>query len=103
MKKTRAVLVGCGGIANAWLDSESVIKRVEIVGLVDVVSEAAEAKIAKFGYTNVVSGTDLDAILRETKPEIVFDCSVAEAHCSVTLTALSIEAWLPCDGREAHE
>ncbi len=88
MKKVRAVLVGCGGMANGWLNAESVKKRVEIVGLVDLRLEATKAKIERFGYENVVTGTKLDTVLRETKPEVVFDCTVPEAHCPTALTAL---------------
>jgi predicted dehydrogenase len=35
-----------------------------------------------------VIGTDLGAVLEETSPDIVFDCTVPEAHFQVTLEAL---------------
>lgn len=88
MKKTNAVLVGCGGIANAWLNSQTVKSKVNIVGLVDIRAEAAAAKKEKFGLVNAVTGSDLDAMLRQLKPEVVFDCTIPEAHCATTLTAL---------------
>lgn len=86
--KTKAVLVGCGGISNAWLGSATVKKKVDIVGLVDLHPAAAEAKKEKHGLAKAVTGSDLDAILRQTQPEVVFDCTVPEAHCATTLTAL---------------
>ena len=88
MRKLNAVLVGCGGISNAWLGSDSLKRNIEITGLVDLRTEAAEAQKAKYGLASAVVGTDLDKVLRATRPEIVFDCSVPEAHCAVTLTAL---------------
>jgi predicted dehydrogenase len=88
VRKTSAVLVGCGGIANAWLNSETVRKKVDIVGLVDLRLEATEARKTKFGLEQAVTGTDLDAVLRQTQPDVVFDCTIPEAHCATTLTAL---------------
>jgi len=88
MKRTRAVLVGCGGISNAWLNAPVVKTKVDIVGLVDIKVAAAEARKAKFGCENAVTGADLDAVLRQTQPEVVFDCTIPEAHCATTLTAL---------------
>lgn len=88
MPKTKAVLVGCGGISNAWLNSETVKKKVDVVGLVDLNPAAAEAKKEKLGLAKAVTGSNLDTILRQAKPDVVFDCTVPEAHCAVTLTAL---------------
>lgn len=88
MQKISAVLVGCGGISNGWLDAEAVKKNVTVVGLVDLRAEAAEAHKQKYGLTSAVVGTNLANVLRTTHPEVVFDCTVPEAHCAVTLTAL---------------
>ena len=87
-KKTRAVLVGCGAITGAWLGTDAVKSGVEMAGLVDINRAAAEAKSAEYGFDGAVIGTDLQAVLRKVRPEVVFDCSVPEAHCAVTLTAL---------------
>ncbi len=88
MNKTKVVLVGCGNIANAWLGAKTVQTNVDIVGLVDLQREAAEAKKERFGLKKAVTGTDLCAVLHETRPEVVFDCTIPEAHCATTLTAL---------------
>ena len=88
MKKVKAVLVGCGSMANGWLNTATVRSKVDIVGLVDIRPEAIEAKMARFGYANIATGSDLAGILRQTKPDVVFDCSVPEAHCATTLMAL---------------
>jgi predicted dehydrogenase len=88
MMKTNVVLVGCGGIANAWLNSKTVKSKVNIVGMVDLQQAAAEAKKEKFGLVNAITGSNLDTVLRQVKPEVVFDCTIPEAHCATTLTAL---------------
>ena len=61
---------------------------VEWVGFVDVREEAAREKADKSGATNPAVGTDLATILKQTKPDAVFDCTIPEAHVNVTLTAL---------------
>jgi len=85
----KAILVGCGGISGAWLSAPTVKEKVEIAGLVDIRKEAAENKAKEFGLTGAVIGTDLKEVLSATKPDAVFDCTVPEAHCAVTLTALA--------------
>lgn len=86
--KVRAVLTGCGGIAGAWLGTAPVKKQVEIVGLVDVREEAAVKRATDFELPGAATGTDLAAMLKQVEPEVVFDCTIPEAHCGVTLTAL---------------
>jgi len=87
-KKIRTVLVGCGAITGAWLKTEAVRNGVEMAGLVDINRAAAEAKAAEYGFDEAVIGTDLAQVLKRVKPEVVFDCTVPQAHCEVTLTAL---------------
>jgi len=87
-RRVRAVLVGCGSISGAWLGASSVRERVEIVGLVDIRGKAAEAKAEEFGLSSAAIGTNLGRVLGAIRPDVVFDCTVPEAHCRVTLTAL---------------
>ena len=86
--KPRVVLVGCGGIADAWLETPPVQKQVEIVGLVDIHEPAAVQKAERFNLPGATVGANLAAVLRATEPDAVFDCSIPEAHCDVTVTAL---------------
>lgn len=88
MRKTKAVLVGCGGISNAWLGTDTLKKKIEVVGLVDLNEEAAKGKREQHNLSQAITGTDLSAVLKATKPEVVFDCTIPEAHCTTTLTAL---------------
>jgi predicted dehydrogenase len=87
-EKLKAVLAGCGGMSGAWLGSVKEMPDVEMVGLVDVREEAARKRAEDFGLQNAAIGTDLEAMLDRTSPDVVFDCTVPEAHASVTLTAL---------------
>ena len=87
--KLRVVLAGCGGISNAWLDPVSQRDDIEIVGLVDIRREAAEAHKTKYALASAQVGEDLSTMLKTVKPDAVFDCTIPEAHVQVVLTALS--------------
>ena len=87
-KSYRALLVGCGGISNAWLEGLRLMENIVIVGMVDLDLSKVESKIAEHKLEGVQTGTDLEAMLSELKPDVVFDCTVPPAHETVVLTAL---------------
>jgi predicted dehydrogenase len=86
--KVKAVLIGCGGISQNWLDAVKDMPGLEIAGLVDLDEAAARRRVAQFDLTHAQVGVDLPEMLAAVKPEIVFDCTVPAAHTAVTLTAL---------------
>ncbi|MEO7221964.1 MAG: Gfo/Idh/MocA family oxidoreductase [Devosia sp.] len=83
----RAVLAGCGAMSKGWLEAltghASLRDRIEIVGLVDVDGAAAATRKTEFALAGAVAGTDLDAILTATKPDIVFDVVPPPARSAV--------------------
>ncbi len=85
----KTLLVGCGGISRAWLDAVRGIADVEMVGFVDLNLQAAQARASEYGWDGALCATDLEDALAKTRPEVVFDCTVPEAHRQVTLTALA--------------
>jgi predicted dehydrogenase len=87
----RALLVGCGGISRTWLETLRGIPEIELVGLVDLIEAQARSRANEFGF-DLPLGTDLPEMLRRTAPDVVFDCTVPEAHYSVTLAALEFGA-----------
>jgi predicted dehydrogenase len=89
LKPLKAVLVGCGGISAAWLKPAKEIEGLEIVGLVDLVEENARKRSVEYNLPQAVIGTDLAKVLDKTNPDIVFDCTVPEAHAQTTVEALS--------------
>ncbi|MGC9394395.1 MAG: Gfo/Idh/MocA family protein [Anaerolineae bacterium] len=84
----KALLVGCGGISRAWLNAIKAIPDVAMVGFVDLREEAARTRAEEFGWTDALVGTDVTAALEQIRPDVVFDCTVPEAHHDVTLTAV---------------
>ena len=87
-QKTRAVLVGCGGMSRAWLNAAGERDDLEIVALVDIDRDNARWRAEEFGLDSALVGSDLTTVLRETAPDVVFDVTVPEAHTAVACTAL---------------
>lgn len=76
-------------MSGAWLEAALAIPQVEIVGLVDVVEAAAEKKATQYHLAQAVIGTDLHTVLNQMTPDAVFNCTIPEAHYSVTMQALA--------------
>ncbi len=75
----RVVLAGCGGITRAWLNHAAERTDLDFVGLVDLFPENAAKVQEQFGLSNARIGIDLDQMLSETRPDIVFE-SMADAQ-----------------------
>ncbi|NLF02273.1 MAG: Gfo/Idh/MocA family oxidoreductase [Anaerolineales bacterium] len=88
-RQLRAVLVGCGGISRAWLDAIRDIPELEMVGFVDLNEQAAREKAAQYGWERAMVSAELQSVLEQVHPDVVFDCTVPEAHVSVTIEALT--------------
>lgn len=86
----KVVIVGCGAISGAWLEPTQHMPELELVGFVDVLEENARKRQQEFA-PNALVGTDLETILKKTKPDIVFNCTIPAAHYKVTMTALKHE------------
>lgn len=86
----RAVLVGCGAMSKGWLEAITgpLRNRTTIVGLVDIDRAAAERRAEEFGLSDIAIGTDLDAVLNQTRPDLVFDVVIPAARQLVVETGL---------------
>ena len=74
-------------MSPAWLEAARETGT-KIVGLVDIDRERARQRAEEFGIADAVVGSDLDAVLAETRPDVVFDIVVPSARREVVLTAL---------------
>lgn len=88
----RAVLAGCGSMARGWVkavrERPDLAAKVQLVGLVDVNIQAAEALRDAFGLGDIAIGTDLAAVLSATKADVLFDVVVPGARQEVVATGL---------------
>lgn len=86
MAKERAVIVGAGGISNAWFPP-LLAEKVQIVGVVDLNLDNARRQLEKYGVECEVS-SNLTGLLQKQQPDFVIDLTVPDAHCEVTCAAL---------------
>jgi predicted dehydrogenase len=87
-KQFTAVLTGCGSIAGSWLNALQKFDDIVITGLVDLNLESANKRKEEFKLTTAVTGTSLEDILRRVNPDMVFDCTIPDAHCQVVTATL---------------
>jgi predicted dehydrogenase len=87
MEKLNIVLVGCGAMSSAWLKAAKSIPDLELVGLVDLHEEAARTRAKEFYLHDAQIGTDLTTMLEKTRADILFDCTIPEAHHDNALLA----------------
>lgn len=89
----KAVLAGCGAMSKGWLNAlteHPLLKgRVKVVGLVDLDPKVAEGRAAEFALTDAVIGSDLDTVLAQTKPDLLFDVVVPSARPALVATGLA--------------
>src|SRR3954453_22947341 len=85
----RAVLVGCGLMSRRWLEAAARIQGLTIVELVDIDPSRAQSRADEFGLSHSVVGANLDAVLSQTQPQLVFDIVVPDARYDVVQTALA--------------
>jgi len=82
----RAVLVGCGAMSKAWFEAVRTIGDIDIVGVVDLARERAEARIAEFDLGAAIASDSLSAVLAKTSPDLLFDVVVPAArHATVAV------------------
>jgi len=63
----------------------------DVVGLVDINVAAAQKQADAFGFDAYV-GSDVDDALKQTQPDVVFNCTIPAAHFEVTRKALNAGA-----------
>lgn len=85
----RVVVAGCGGMANAWIEYALLRSDTEIVALVDIRLEAAQAMAEKHGMTCPLF-TDIKQAIQETDANLVFDVTVPASHFNISSTALKL-------------
>ncbi len=94
--RLRVLQVGCGDISRLWLDALRDAPDAGFVGFVDLDPERARAA-ARHCASPALVGSDLRAMLAQTRADIVFDCTVPEAHHGVATLALEAGCHVLCE------
>lgn len=85
----RVAVAGCGGMANAWIEYALSRSDTQIVALVDIRLESAQAMAAKHEIP-CLTFTDIKQAIQETDANLVFDVTVPGSHYSISSTALEL-------------
>ncbi len=89
MTALKTILAGCGGMSRVWVDAaKSMPDAVELVAFVDLNRDAAAERARDYGAQNPIIETDIRTALDQIDADIVFDCTIPEAHYEITLAAL---------------
>jgi predicted dehydrogenase len=87
--KHRIAVVGCGSMANEWVKYAMERDDAEIVALVDIHPESANALADKYGLTCGVY-TDVKKALQDSGATLVFDITIPSAHHEVGSSAMRL-------------
>ena len=90
VSKKRAIVVGCGGMGRAWMKNLQDNPRAELVGVVDVRSDAAQSAAKDFALPPESAFTSVAAAIKALKPDFVCDITIPAAHCPTTVAALKL-------------
>jgi len=96
MSRLRVAVIGTGGIAAAHADAiNGEADRVELVGAVDVDLARVESFARQYHIPHFF--TDLDALLHETRPDLVHLCTPPALHVVQALRCLDAGAHVWCE------
>jgi predicted dehydrogenase len=75
-------------MSRRWIEAVQDGDDFEFVAFVDLNIEGARKQAETYGLTSLPCYTQLDEALKAVQADVVFDCTVPEAHFEVTMTAL---------------
>ena len=79
---------GCGSITARYFKILETLQGLNIVGLTDLRRAAAIGRSREFGLPHDIVYDDLDTMLADAQPHVVFDCTIPEAHYEITTKSL---------------
>ena len=88
MKKLRAGIVGCGGIANAkHLPAMEKCGLYEVVAFCDIIPEQAQETKEKFGSSDAKVFTDYRELVKEDL-DVVYVTTPNRSHSEISIAAM---------------
>ncbi|WP_256757030.1 Gfo/Idh/MocA family protein [Cohnella sp. WQ 127256] len=85
----KIAIAGCGGMANTWVKYVLGRMDAEIVALVDIKQEFAQAMADRHGLT-CCTYTDIKQAIEETGANLVFDITIPASHFTISTSAMSL-------------
>ena len=94
MSGLRLALVGAGRIAGAYSEVLAGCEDVEVVGVADVLPEAAEAAAARL---DCPAHTSYDELLEDRRPEAALICTPPDTHSEIAVSLLERGVHVMCE------
>ncbi|MCD9021461.1 Gfo/Idh/MocA family protein [Cohnella silvisoli] len=88
-QRYKIAVAGCGGMANTWVKYALGRTDAEIVALVDIKQEFAQAMADRHGIS-CGTYTDIKQAIEETGANLVFDITIPASHFTISTTAMSL-------------
>ncbi len=85
----KIAVAGCGGMANTWVKYVLGRSDAEIVALVDIKQEFAQAMAERHGLS-CGTFTDIKQAIVETGANLVFDITIPASHFTISRTAMEL-------------
>ena len=98
-RKLRAVIIGCGGIANAK-HMPSLAKLgayIEMIAFCDIIEERASKAASQFGSAGAKAYTDYRDMIASERADVAYVCTPNNAHCDITVAALNAGMHVLCE------
>jgi predicted dehydrogenase len=87
MANEKVIVIGAGGISNAWFPN-LVSEQLEVVAVVDLFVDNARKQIDKYKLASTRTYANLGEALAQEKADFAIDLTIPDAHCEVTCAAL---------------
>lgn len=98
MRKLKAGIIGCGGIANGkHLPVIKAIEEIEPVAFCDLVEERAVAAREQYGTPDTLVTTDYHDVLKMDDVEIIYVLTPNRSHSFITIDALDAGKHVMCE------
>ncbi len=99
MKKIRAAVIGCGGIANGkhLLALAALKDRVDVVAFCDIVEERAVQACKQFGAEGAKVYTDYKELLKDETIDTVHVCTPNRSHSFISIDAMEAGKHVICE------
>lgn len=85
--KYTAAIVGCGSIAHAHMDGYALVDDIEVIAIVDPVSNARAQYADQYAELNLQEFDTVEEMLATAKPDIVSVCTWHLLHPAPTIAA----------------
>ncbi|WP_347350738.1 Gfo/Idh/MocA family oxidoreductase [Intrasporangium sp.] len=95
----RAAVVGCGDVATVHLEAIEAIAGIELVAVCDSDPETLAGAVAAQG---VPGFADVEAMVRQVRPDVVHVCTPHDEHVPVALACLDLDTPVLVEKPLAH-